>query len=54
MQITLLFYNRIVELMKILYIVNIFFSNKIVELCPKWWMIQDEDFSIDMTMLDGF
>jgi len=35
MQITLLFYNRIVELMKILYIVNIFFSDKIVELCPK-------------------
>ena len=32
--------------MKILYIVNIFFSDKIVELCPKWWMIQDEDFSI--------
>lgn len=32
MQITLLFYNRIVELMKILYIVNIFFSDKIVEL----------------------
>ena len=31
----LLFYNRIVELMKILYIVNIFFSDKIVELCPK-------------------
>ena len=50
----LLFYNRIVELMKILYIVNIFFSDKIVELCPKWWMIQDEDSSIDMTMLDGF
>ena len=31
MQITLLFYNKIVELMKILYIVNIFFSDKIME-----------------------
>ena len=40
--------------MKILYIAIIFFPDKIVELCPKWWMIQDEDSSIDMTMLDEF